>query len=281
MSDRLPNFLYIGPSKAGSTWLHEVLIRHPQVYMSAAKDLYFFDRYYDRGVDWYAEQFRQAGPQHKIVGEVCQEYLSCPQAPARMRDLLTPDLKLMVTVRDPVARAFSGYLYMRKHGVFQGSFREAVETRPGMLDHARYSTLLSRYLEYFDPSAIHCAVFDDLVDSPRSFIEGVLDWLDLPRMTLDESLLAARLPASKARYLPLARMAKDGANWARRHNATTLIGRVKRSTLVQRSLYKPLEEKPPLLDDDAEFVRSRMRDEISALEEMFGLDLQRRWGWAG
>ncbi len=48
MSPTLPNFVYIGPSKAGSTWLHEVLITQPQVFMTRAKDLYFFDRYFDK-----------------------------------------------------------------------------------------------------------------------------------------------------------------------------------------------------------------------------------------
>ena len=60
MSDLLPNFLHIGPSKSGSTWLHEVLIGHPEVYLSQAKDLYFFNRYYDRGPGWYRAQFRSA-----------------------------------------------------------------------------------------------------------------------------------------------------------------------------------------------------------------------------
>lgn len=281
MLERLPNFIYIGPSKAGSTWLHEVLIRHPQVCMTEAKDLYFFDRYFDRGREWYADRFRHARPEHRVVGEVCQEYLSCAEAPGRMRQLLPPDVKVMVTLRDPVDRAFSGYLYMRKHGVFDGTFREALETRPGMLDHARYATLLSRYLEHFDRSAIHCAVFDDLVDDPRAFIDTVIDWLGLEPMELDESLLAARLPASEARSVPVARMVKQGANWARRHNATTLIGHVKRSPLVQRSLYKPLEDRPNLRDEDVEFVRVRMRDEIARVEEMFGLELQQRWAWAG
>ena len=41
MSQRLPNFLHLGPSKSGSTWLHEVLISHPEVYFSEAKDLLF------------------------------------------------------------------------------------------------------------------------------------------------------------------------------------------------------------------------------------------------
>ena len=282
MNARLPNFVYIGPSKAGSTWLHEVLIRHPQVYMTEAKDLYFFDRYFDRGVEWYAERFRDVRPEHQIVGEVCQEYLSSPEAAKRMKTCLPDDLKLMVTVRDPVARAFSGYLYMRKHGVFEGSFREALETRPGMLDHSRYATLLSRYLEHFDRSAIRCAVFDDMAADPNAFIATLLDWLGVEPMVLDESLLAARLPASKARYLPLARVVKRGANIARSRNATTLIGRVKRSAIVQKSLYKPLgEQRPELLDEDADYIRERLYDEIVQLEDTFGLELRRRWGWDG
>jgi hypothetical protein len=282
VSARLPNFVYIGPAKAGSTWLHEVLIRHPQVYMTDAKDLYFFDRYYERGIGWYAGHFQGSLPQHRVVGEVCQEYLSCPEAPARMRQSLPSDLKLMVTLRDPVARAFSGYLYMRKHGVFEGTFREALETRPGMLNHSRYATLLSRYLEHFDRDAIHCAVFDDLVDDPRTFIDRVLLWLQVDPMVLDDSLLAARLPASRARYMPMARMAKRGANWARQHNATTLIGRVKRSPLVHKALYKPLAgDRPQMLDEDAEYIRAHLHSEVTGVEDMFGVDLRHRWGWVG
>lgn len=278
---RLPNFVYIGPSKAGSTWLHEVLIRHPQVYMTGAKDLYFFDRYFDRGVGWYGDQFRGARPQHRVVGEVCQEYLSCPEAPARMRQTLPRDLKLMVTLRDPVARAFSGYLYMRKHGVFEGTFREALETRPGMLDHSRYATLLSRYLEHFDRASIHCAVFDDLVDDPRAFIDRVVGWLELDPMVLDGSLLAARLPASRARYAPVAHAVKRGANWARQHHATTLIGRVKRSQALQLALYKPLaDDRPQIPDEDADYIRRSLLDEVTGVEELFGLHLRCRWGWA-
>ena len=55
-----PDFIYIGPDKAGSSWLHEVLLEHPQVFLTPAKGLYFFDRYYDRGLPWYVSQFDAA-----------------------------------------------------------------------------------------------------------------------------------------------------------------------------------------------------------------------------
>jgi hypothetical protein len=38
-----PNFIYIGTSKAGSTWLFDILSRHPEVYITPTKGLYFFD----------------------------------------------------------------------------------------------------------------------------------------------------------------------------------------------------------------------------------------------
>jgi hypothetical protein len=99
---RLPNFIYIGPDKAGSSWLHEVLFQHPEVFLTEAKDLYFFDRYFDRGLSWYRNQFRRATPEHRVVGEVCQDYLFEPEAAKRIRDCLG-EINLMVTLREPPA----------------------------------------------------------------------------------------------------------------------------------------------------------------------------------
>ena len=141
---RLPNFLYVGPDKAGSSWLHEVLIKHPDVYLTPAKDLYFFDRYYDRGLAWYAAQFRDARDE-KIVGEVCQDYLFHPEAAARIHETLGP-VRVMVSLRDPVERAWSSYLYMRKHGIGPDTFAEALRSRPELLEHGRYATGLDRFL---------------------------------------------------------------------------------------------------------------------------------------
>jgi hypothetical protein len=279
MTGRLPNFCFIGPDKAGSTWLHEVLIVQPDVYLSPAKDLYFFDRYYDRGPDWYRRQFAAAGPEHRVVGEVCQDYLFHPEAARRIRDTLGPDVRLMVTAREPAARAFSSYLYMLKQGQQPGSFRAALDGRPELLDHGRYGTGLRRFLEVFDRPALHVAVFDDLVDDPQAFVDAVADWLGIGRFTLDPSQLAARLPASRARSTTVARAARGMADWAREHDRAGLVGAVKRSPLTQRVLYKQLEQRPTLSEEDAAYVRERLEPEIVEVESTFGLHLRERWGW--
>ena len=150
-----------------------------------------------------------------------------------------------------------------------------------MLDYSRYASLLSRYVEHFGREAIYCGVFDDLQENPQAFINDLLVWFGLDTMVFDELELAARLPASRARSLPIARLAKHAANLARQRNATSLIGRVKRSAVVQKILYAPLDvDEPRRSEGAAQWVRERLAPEITQLEDMFGVDLRRRWNWA-
>jgi len=275
---RLPNFLYVGPDKAGSSWIHEMVLKHADVYMTPAKDLYYFDRYYDRGPGWYAAQF-EAAREEKIVGEVCQDYLFHPEAAARIRDTLGP-VRIMVSLRDPVERAWSSYLYMRKHGIGPDTFAEALESRPELLEHGRYATSLDRFLELFPRELIHVALFDDLVDDPQHFLDGITEFLEIDRLPLAEKDLEARLPAAKARSVRLAWVARRSADWVREHDGATLVGKVKRSPLVQRALYRPLDrEAVRPTADDVLAVRRALSSEVDALDGTFGLQLRESWGW--
>ena len=274
---RLPNFIYIGPDKAGSSWLHDVLIQHPDIFMTPAKDLYFFDRYYDKGVDWYARHFDKADEQ-KIIGEVCQDYLFHPEAAERIQRVLEAP-RFMVTLRDPVDRAFSSYLYMLKMGQTPGTFAQALAARPELLDHGRYGTGLDRFADRFGQQAIYVAVFDDLVADPRAFIADLLSWLEIAPFELSDELMAARLPASQARSKGLARLVRSAADWTRQKNGAELVGRVKRAPALQKILYRPLAGKPELDPGDAQHIRTALDCELARVEERFGVDLRRRWGW--
>ncbi|WP_164775259.1 sulfotransferase domain-containing protein [Nocardioides pantholopis] len=275
---RLPNFLYVGPDKAGSSWLHEVLLKHHDVYLTPAKDLYFFDRYYDRGLAWYADQFRDARAE-RVVGEICQDYLFHPRAAERIHDTLGP-VRVMVSLRDPVERAWSSYLYMRKHGIGPDTFAAALRSHPELLEHGRYATGLDRFLQRFPRELVHVALFDDLSADPQSFLDSVTDFLDVARLPLAARDLAARLPAARARSLRVASVARRGADWVREHDGARLVGRVKRSALVQRALYQPIDRSAVRPDPgDVAVVRTALGPEVDALERTFGLSLRESWGW--
>ena len=65
---RLPDFMAVGPSRTGTTWLHSVLDGHVEL-PARVKEIEFFTRHYDRGVQWYAWHFRHCHPDLP-VGEV-------------------------------------------------------------------------------------------------------------------------------------------------------------------------------------------------------------------
>jgi hypothetical protein len=280
MSDPLPNFLHLGPSKTGTTWLYQVLACHPEVFLCPAKDLYFFNRCYDRGPDWYRAQFHGAQPAHKVVGELCPDYLSHGPAPERIRACLGPGVKLMVTLREPISRAFSMYLHRRKHGQAAPTFRETTAIFPGIIDEGRYATHLNSYLRHFGRESLHIALFDDLQADPQAFLDGVTDWLGIARQSLTPEQREAQLPASEARWLPLAALAKHGARWARVHDRAGLVASIKHSALAQRVLYRTLgEEQPTMPADDVAFMHEQLDAEIAGVESAFGIGLRRRWDW--
>lgn len=276
---RLPNFLYIGPDKAGSSWLHEMLIQHPQVYLTPAKDLYFFDRYYDRGPAWYADQFRDANGR-PIVGEVCQDYLFHPDAPARIAETLDRP-RMMVSLRDPVERAWSSWLYARKHGIWPEDFGQALREVPELLGHSRYATGLDRFGHYFERELFHVAVFDDLSADPQAFLDATTDFLGVDRQPLAPEDLEARLPAASARSVRVANVARRAADWVREHDGARVVGAVKRSTLVQRTLYRPIDKSLVRPDaDSVSYIREQLDGEVTRVEEGYGVRVKERWGWA-
>jgi len=274
-----PNFIYIGPDKAGSSWLHEALQRHPQVFLTPAKGLYFFDRYFDRGLPWYMSQFEAARPDHLVRGEVCQDYLAHPDAAERMARSLS-DVKLMVTLRDPADRAFSSYLHMLRSGWRAGTFLEALTRYPELLSHGRYGTQLERFRNRFGRASMHIAAFDDLQADPQAFLDSLTAWLGLAPVRLDQALCQPVLPAGRARSVVLSRIVSRGAHLLREHDAGALVGRVKRLPLVQSTLYKPLnDDRPQMTSEERAFVRGRLADEVRMIDEVYHLDLARRWGW--
>ncbi|MCA9138206.1 MAG: sulfotransferase domain-containing protein [Planctomycetales bacterium] len=231
----LPTFLYIGPPKSGSSWLYEVLIQHPDVFVPTLKDLYFFDRHYDRGLDWYSKQFSGSGS-HTAVGEISHDYIYCPDACQRIaKDL--PNVKLITILREPTDRAISHYKYSKRFGNADGSFAEAIKTNPAILERGLYGRYLERYYNAFPAENIGVFFFDDLKSNSNTLAENVFRFLGVdPGVEIDVSRKVNAHAVSRS--LLLSRLAKRGAHLARQQGWTKLLGRAKRSSMVRRFLFR-------------------------------------------
>ena len=79
----LPSFLVIGAQRAGTSLLHQILLAHPDVYVPAQrKEVHYFDRYFERGVEWYQSYFpaADAAGRYRAIGEITPDYLATEEA---------------------------------------------------------------------------------------------------------------------------------------------------------------------------------------------------------
>ena len=115
------DFMIVGAQKCGTSALWEYLGTHPQVGMSSPKEVQLFSGP-EYSCEWspkeidrrYAPWFRHC-PDAEVRGEVTPIYLFFPEVAAELKRY-SPDLKLIVLLRDPVERAISSYYMQRARG---------------------------------------------------------------------------------------------------------------------------------------------------------------------
>ncbi len=277
---RLPDLVYIGPDKAGSTWLHQVLRWHPQVYAPAVKELFFFDRYHDRGEAWYAGHYADAPADAAVLADVSHDYLFDPAVPDRMRTLLGPDVRLMVTLREPVERAWSAYHFMVRQGRVREPFAEAVRTVPELLDHGRYATHLEPFLARFAREQVFTPQFDRLVEAPDRFAADLFAFLGVEPLDVPEDLHEKQLGISQPRSFGVARAARSAGVWVRDRGGERLVSRAKSSALVQRGLYRGFAGEGPTMDEGLrEDLRAEMAPDVAAVDALLGTSCAAEWGY--
>ena len=276
---RLPDFLFIGPDKAGSTWLDRAFRAHPDVFLPRAKELFFFDRFFDKGIDWYSNHFSTARVD-QIAGEISHDYLFSDLACDRIASVV-PNVRLIVCLREPVQRAYSAYLYMVKQGRTNASFDVAMHEIEELTDHGRYSSHLSRYLARFGRSQLHIAVFDELVRDSSAFFDKICQFLCVPQIQLAESLRGKSLPASRSRIPALTRTLRRSAWAIRRLGIPGIISIAKSSPYLNRLLFQEYssDSKPNMSPHEFERCRSIFAAEVAQLDDLLGTSLRRLWGY--
>jgi hypothetical protein len=206
-----PNCFIIGAQKCGSTSLHEYLLQHPQIDGAKCKEVWYFDRNYARGEDWYrghfplAPEYRGArGRSVQAIVDSTTNYLYDPRVPVRAHDY-APNAKLIVVLRDPVLRAYSHYRMLRALGWEYLSFQDALEqedgrdaqehqqivrdwTYParylgfhGYVSRGLYLEQIERWLKVFDRDQLLVLLTDDLRTRPGETVATAHRFLGLER----------------------------------------------------------------------------------------------------
>jgi len=191
-----PNLFIAGAPKCGTSSLHAYLQQVPGIYMSRIKEPKYFcpvaipddhpikpirDR--DRYLRLFAE-----GATARYRGEASPDYLEDPQAPYLIREV-SPEAKVIVSLRDPVERLYSHYLMLRNNRTAFGTFAE--EIRRGLElqsnrslsllwpDTGRYFEQVQRFREVFGVTGLQVLIYEEFAADVQGAVRQVLQFLDI------------------------------------------------------------------------------------------------------
>lgn len=247
------DFLIAGTQKGGTTALHRFLSTHPALFLSAQKELHFFD---DEALDWRAPDYDELHRHfsgcraHQRAGEATPIYLYWPPAPARIWRY-NPDMRLILLLRDPVTRAWSHWAMESSRGSETLTFGEAIRAGrrrvadmadevPGChrvfsyVERGCYADQIARLLELFPREQVLFLRTEDLWRQHAATLDRVCDFLGVARF--------AAYPTAE------------------------YVAPVQRPAVVA------------MAEEDADLLRALYGCEIGRTAELTGLDLS---GWSG
>jgi hypothetical protein len=203
-----PDFLIIGAQKSGTTWLRHHLRQHPEVFIPVDEAQFFNKRHrYANGQGWYESLFDGAAPS-QTIGDKTPDYLWTTADGAKQHIAgsheriheMYPDVKLIVTLRNPVNRAVSALNHFIRRGhispLYQiddllfGDHQSEVEGR-GIIERGFYHHQLQQYLDLFDRDQILVLILEeDLFRTPQQTLQHLYEFIgispDAPTADLDQ-----------------------------------------------------------------------------------------------
>ncbi len=126
-----PNFLVIGAAASGTSYLSEILVKLPGVYLplEMRPEPHFFYKSweYARGKSYYLDRWFANVPEDAIaVGERSSSYLFGGAQVAERIYLQNPSMRLIAVLRNPIERAWGNYRYTALEGLESVGFFDAL-----------------------------------------------------------------------------------------------------------------------------------------------------------
>jgi hypothetical protein len=280
-----PNYFIAGASRCGTTSLFAWLGQHPQVHNSRIKEPSFFSHNPERrSLDEYLELFEGAGVGHRAIGEASANYFETPEAATRI-SRFDPEARILICLREPIARIQSLYRYRRTRGietrvsldeVLRAELEGGDET-PFYVGRGSYLEGVGRFLDAFGRDRVRVVLMQDLMADPVPCYRATLEFLGLDARFVPE------LEAHNA-----SRGVRFGSLQARIVRPPAIVSRVAAGLLSRRLRHRlsvklrRLNTRPVVREELAADLRAALQDlfraDIQALSALIDRDLS---SWSG
>lgn len=189
-----PNLFLIGAMKSGSTTLHELLARHPEISMAEPKEPCYFVSPEILETLWpemwrlgfwrdeaaYLALFKDK-PRARYFGESSTDYSKRPTIDGVVEKIaaFNSAARFIYIMRDPIERTLSHYWHMVEHrGETRAPF-DAILGDPHYTAVSYYANQLEPYLDQFGRDRVYTVTFEELKSDPVSTMREIYTWLDV------------------------------------------------------------------------------------------------------
>jgi len=197
----LPDFLIIGVQKAATSWLYYCLNEHPEIHLPAHKrevDFLGGEKFQKKGWEWWTSRFEGARAS-QIIGDVSVDYIYNDEAPKLVKEKVG-EVKLIVSLRDPIERAISAYYWNLRKGKIPNrslneGFREVINTfkdssqtkvdedaaslYQNIIQRGFYDSQIERYLNYFNLEDFLFLSFQKIKSKPLEQLQNLYRFLEV------------------------------------------------------------------------------------------------------
>ncbi|MFH1841374.1 MAG: sulfotransferase domain-containing protein [Candidatus Nealsonbacteria bacterium] len=179
------DFLGIGASKSGTTWIFECLKEHPEICGSMNEEAGLFNSLKEgnRGSKPYSELYNlnfSHCKKEQLIGEYTPMYLADFEIIHLIKKHY-PEIKLIICLRNPIERAYSQYLsyklggYISSKKTFEDVVKEGAENL--FVKLGLYYSQVKLVFELFPRENILVLINEDIAKNPTEFIQKVYKFL--------------------------------------------------------------------------------------------------------
>ena len=217
VNEKKIDFMIIGAQKAGTSSLSYYLSQHPQILTHYTYEfIYFFQD------DVFSKGFETAFNHNYKIDDTNKFLLAKNVMVMYSQDALkrlymhNPDVKIIIVLRNPVARAYSSFWFAKSTGRERAlSFEDAISGKENnqaatnkyiqqnlqYLEMGEYAKYLKNVMDIFPVKNIKVIIFEDFVKDLENEMNDVLKFLQLPLISLDTSKKINESKAAKSQLL--------------------------------------------------------------------------------
>jgi len=185
-----PDFLGIGAQKAGTTWLHHNLQKHPEIWVPTREvlpkgktEVHYFDKRIDEGLlddRSYALLFERG--RGRITGDITPAYSILDERRIHHACSLMPDAKIIFLMRNPIERTWSQavqHFDRRKvtvQSLSESRLRDFFNLK-GVRLRSDYRHILENWQKFYPEEQIFVGFLEDIHFHPGRFLRRLYRFL--------------------------------------------------------------------------------------------------------